>query len=258
MRRAFLTLMEMLETRGYDISHKNREVEIFSNPERFYRHVSETPELSINGVAKHKTSWKRIAFVFLETEEKANVPKSTIIAAKVQYKILAPNKAPSDASGGKQQVHGLILVTKKPMQDTTFRETILGRERIEVFLLADLYFNKTKHVLVPDHTLLTETEKKVVLGIMRLKETQLPLASPYDPIIMFLGAVPGDLVLVMHYEHKNNGVGRSTPYIRIVSPFGTLRHPATQKKIVFVEESDKTKGFGGDFQGLTPLLRLVE
>ena len=257
-RRVFLTVMEMLEVRGYDTSSKRNEIQLFSDEKRFADHILEASELSMNGIFPHTSDDRRIAVHFLPTEDKPSVTKQAIVEAKKKYAILLNSyDKPKD---GKQppEVNGLILLTRKPIRPLTYTEVIAGRNRIELFLFEDLYFNKLNHILVPEHRLLTKVQKKVFFRLMKIKESQMPGMSAYDPIAMFLGAQPGDLVLVMRYEQKNNGVGRATPYIRKVALLGTDRHPAMKKKIVYVAESVKKAGFGRELAGLTPVLPLAD
>lgn len=258
-RRVFLTVMEMLEVRGYDTSPKQAEIELFSDEKRFTERILQNPELPMNGIFSHRQDGRRIAVHFLPTEDRPTVPIAALSNARSKYKILAKRYAKARENRQPPEVNGLILLTRRIIQSKTYNEVIQGRTGIEVFLFQDLYFNKMTHVLVPEHRLLTEVQKKVFFRLMKLKPDQVPGMSIYDPIGMFLGARPGDLVLVMRYEQKNNGIGRASPYIRMVTPLGGEKHPATvTKREVYAAESLKNTGFGRELPGLTPVLALTD
>merc|ERR1712176_1355780 len=46
--------------------------------------------------------------------------------------------------------------------------------KMEMFQDMDLLMNITEHALVPQHTVLTEAEKRTLLGRYRVQQTQLP------------------------------------------------------------------------------------
>ena len=79
------------------------------------------------------------------------------------------------------------------------------KNKIEHFEFSELLFNKTKHILVPQHILLTETEKEKVLCQYNCSVKQLPciiitrtIKNRYvDPIAKYYGANPGDVFKII-------------------------------------------------------------
>jgi len=55
-------------------------------------------------------------------------------------------------------------------------------------------FDIFTHVLVPEHRILTEKEKKELLKRYGIRISQLPQIKASDPAVVALGAKPGDVI----------------------------------------------------------------
>lgn len=73
-------------------------------------------------------------------------------------------------------------------------------------------FNILKHDLVPEHTILSETEKKELLEKNKIKSQQLPKILLNDPVAKALNAKEGDVLKIIR---KSKTAGFSI-YYRIV------------------------------------------
>ena len=55
-------------------------------------------------------------------------------------------------------------------------------------------FDIMSHELVPEHRILSEKEKRELLKRYRIKISQLPQIKVTDPVVVALGAKPGDIL----------------------------------------------------------------
>ncbi|HDM67398.1 MAG TPA: DNA-directed RNA polymerase subunit H [Thermoplasmatales archaeon] len=58
-------------------------------------------------------------------------------------------------------------------------------------------FDIMKHELVPKHIILSEEEKKKLLEKYRIDETQLPKILHTDPVVIAIGAKPGQVLKII-------------------------------------------------------------
>jgi len=63
--------------------------------------------------------------------------------------------------------------------------------------------NILKHVLVPEHTVLSNDEKQKLLDNFKISEVQLPAIGIKDPVVMLLKTKAGDVIKILR-KSKNN------------------------------------------------------
>lgn len=91
--------------------------------------------------------------------------------------------------------------------DEMIREDI----RVEIFKQSELYFNITKHELVPKHTLLTEDEKNALVKTLRITPIQLPHIRRTDAMAKYMGLTKGDVVRI----DRKSEISERSIYYRI-------------------------------------------
>jgi DNA-directed RNA polymerase I, II, and III subunit RPABC1 len=71
-----------------------------------------------------------------------------------------------------------------------------GNCHLEIFTRANLAFNVTRHVLVPQHRILSASEKRQLLADLSCKIGALPKIKEQDPVVRYLGVPPGTVLAV--------------------------------------------------------------
>lgn len=98
-----------------------------------------------------------------------------------------------------QNIFRAIIVYRQSITPSASKVimTMYPKYFIEQFCENDLIVNITEHVLVPQHIVLDESEKKHVLEQFKLKETQLPKILVSDPVARYFGMRRGQIVRII-------------------------------------------------------------
>jgi DNA-directed RNA polymerase subunit H len=80
-------------------------------------------------------------------------------------------------------------------------------------MLVEKEFNVLTHELVPEHTILKDSEKKQVLEKFNITPEQLPKILKNDPAAKEIGAKEGDIIKIIR---KSPTAGRTTYYRLII------------------------------------------
>eukprot|EP00898_Chlorokybus_atmophyticus_P003253 jgi/Chlat1/3929/Chrsp26S00307 len=190
------TVWQMLADRGYLVSPAELEL----TREVFRERYGEEPkrdELTILVPRKEDPSMQ--VFVFFPEDTKVGVKTIKTYAERMK------------AEG----VGHAIMVVQSSL--TAFAKQCLAemapKYRIEQFQEAELLVNITKHVLVPQHILLTPEEKRQLLERYRVKETQLPRIQLSDPVARYYGMTRGQVVRIIR---SSETAGRYVTYRLVV------------------------------------------
>ncbi|DAC73229.1 MAG TPA: DNA-directed RNA polymerase subunit H [Thermoplasmata archaeon] len=91
------------------------------------------------------------------------------------------------------------------------------------------YYDILGHKLVPEHTILSEKEKKELLVEYNIRPDQLPRILTNDPAVISTGAKPGQIVKII----------RKSPTAKYATAYRLVVESDTSESFVFAEPSEE-------------------
>lgn len=114
---------------------------------------------------------------------------------------LAPKFKTADVKKYIEPTHQkIILVVREKLSSTNTKTILDGDQDMQVFSLAELQFNISKHSMVPEHQLIPVSEEARISDILQSlgikTKNQLPVILKSDAMARFLNAKSGDIVQI--------------------------------------------------------------
>ncbi|XP_047318756.1 DNA-directed RNA polymerase V subunit 5A-like [Impatiens glandulifera] len=185
------TALEMLKDRGYAVADSEITLSIKEFRE-IYGQSPETDRLKISTSLKSDPS-KTVLVLFLGT---GAVKVSSIRSIGNQIM-------------DKDNLSLLILIVQSQVTNQAQKAVELFPFNAEIFKIADLLVNVTKHALKPKHEVLTDDEKLELMKKYSLEEKQLPRMLLKDAIARYYGLKKGQVVRI---SYNSNIMGSFITY----------------------------------------------
>ena len=171
-------LLELLETRGYEIDEWND----FSINEIQAMYNNKQLDLLLT----HKTSDKKI-YVKYHIEKKLNSGNVSNYVDDIFTNEEILNKDDE-----------LIIFTKHKPNDTLVKLMkmlfVNDKQFVNIYYIKQYLFNILNHVNVPPHKVLTDKEKKEIYKLYNItRDSEMPEIDRFDPVAQAIGLRPGEL-----------------------------------------------------------------
>jgi len=207
------TQIEMLLDRNFKVDNDELEI-LHMTPNNFlntYTNISNanntTIRNSLSRIYKNNTKKNNVYVFYPETVKDG---KKICMAQMVEFfKYINTHDS----------IRHIIIISELPVNNKVQEQLdLLSSYNIEFFLYSSLVKNPSKHFFVPKHEILSHSEAVNYLKINNLNLSQLPRIAKNDPIVLYLGAKPGDIIRIT----RENIVFREIVNTQIIHRYVTL------------------------------------
>ncbi|KAI8817041.1 RNA polymerase Rpb5, C-terminal domain-containing protein [Fimicolochytrium jonesii] len=180
--RVCKTVRELVRDRGYAVSDDEINISL-EDWKATYGRGGNIDKIGMTYVASLKDNPMESLLVFFTEDENVGIKPIKKIAERMVT----------------NSIFKAIVVYQKNMTPSAKKVVteMAPKYTIELFTEGELLVNITKHILVPDHEVLKDEEKKNLLERYRLRESQLPRIHHSDPIAKYYGMKRGQVVKII-------------------------------------------------------------
>jgi DNA-directed RNA polymerase I, II, and III subunit RPABC1 len=217
------TLMEMLEDRGYlipqdELKTKNNDSEFIKK----YDAIKEKNSISIwealTKLYKNKNDESILYVRFIDpVTDSKEIGGSVIDKVINDIRIMKTNN---------QNMNKFILIVPQKISSNSLSklqnfQAPSSNLSYQIFLDKELYFNITKHMLVPKHIILDKQQRNDLFKELMSKKPAsaklyLPKIYNTDPISKYYDAVPGQVFKIIRKSLFDDVIAKESIYYRIV------------------------------------------
>jgi DNA-directed RNA polymerase I, II, and III subunit RPABC1 len=218
------TLMEMLEDRGYLVTQN--ELRTKNNMNEFINRYD-----AIKDKEKWTSIWEAMTTFYKNRNNDSimyvrfidPVTESKEIGGGVIDKVINDVKTMKDKY---ETMNKFILIVPQKISSNSLSklqhfQTPTSNLSFQIFLDKELYFNITKHMLVPQHIILDKKQQHDLYVELRSKnpasaKLYLPKIFDSDPISKYYDALPGQVFKIIRKSLFDDVIAKESIYYRIV------------------------------------------
>lgn len=181
--RVYGTVHQLVNDRGYEVTQAELSLSLADFLVNFAASGSIIDRAALNFLVQHGKNPEDKLFVFFPEDLSVGVKPIRTYLERMN----------------EQGVYRAIIVYRNSMTPSASKvmATMAPKYVLEQFAESELVVNITEHVLVPQHIVLGDSEKKELLEKYRLKETQLPRILVSDPVARYYGMRRGQVVKIV-------------------------------------------------------------
>jgi len=233
------TVLEMLHTRGYDISREKGLLKESFTVDRFvsvYKSYAESQR--VRGV---NMSFKRAldGIYFKDSPKQKNTPtaqqtspilvyfsetpmKNTQIGLPIVNQVLSRANEYEKTGVSKAPIKHIIIIAEKKATPAALNEMRkLPAYRFEFFIYEKITRNPLRHSFTPPQRILRPNERdELIRKNPTLDIDDLPTMAYNDPISRFLGALSGDVIEIIRKNGSDSLVEKSLAYRLVTDKVG--------------------------------------
>lgn len=174
--KSFITVLEMMEDRGYDVSKYSKDISIDD-----FHVLYTTGNLDLV-VSKPDNEDDMVYIKFFVVSKSLAKKDFTVLSEKIK----------EDYGDIK------IIIIAEDYPPAALKKDIAKNKNIQFFLFKQLVINITKHVKVPKHTVLSEEEAQtLVFDRYKCTRAQLPKILATDPVAKYYDMKQGQICKIV-------------------------------------------------------------